>query len=147
MSKTFTVAGTSILNGECKVRFANDIGRIKVLDKNGHLDVQLVAFDTALTKEEAAEKLLTIELFANHEERKQTILDWQAKEAGNTEPKASKKAKVEIKAATTQPADIRFAEKAEEPVVETPAPELPKTKDTMTEEEWALLEQVSLAKA
>jgi hypothetical protein len=144
--KLFTFAGTSWCNGDHKVRHATRASRIKELDKTGHTDIILIELPNAMTRVEAAEFIKAIPEFAD-ELNQNTISDFIAKQSGNTEPKEPKKAKVEIKAATTQPADIRFAEKAEETVVETPAPELPKTKDTMTEEEWALLEQVSLAKA
>jgi hypothetical protein len=54
MEKTFTVAGTSNLNGVVKFRFANDLkGRIKVLEKNGHTEVNLIELPTAMTKEAA----------------------------------------------------------------------------------------------
>jgi hypothetical protein len=52
--KLFKVAGISKLNGEYKVRFANDIMRIKVLAKSGHEDIRLAELDTAMTKLEAA---------------------------------------------------------------------------------------------
>jgi len=43
MAKTFTVVGTSVLNGTLKVRFANDlVTRIKVLQRNKHTDVKLM---------------------------------------------------------------------------------------------------------
>ena len=58
-NKTFTVAGVSTLNGVTKVRFANDfVSRIKVLAKNGHEDVHLKEFDTAMTKAEICETLI-----------------------------------------------------------------------------------------
>ena len=38
----YTVAGVSTLNGDTKIRFANDVMRIKVLAKNGHENIQLV---------------------------------------------------------------------------------------------------------
>jgi hypothetical protein len=54
MDKLFTVAGTSNLNGVVKFRFANDLkGRIKVLAKNGHTDIRLIALPEAMTKERA----------------------------------------------------------------------------------------------
>ena len=52
--KLFKVAGISKLNGEYKVRFANDIMRIKVLAKSGHEDIRLAELDTAMSKLEAA---------------------------------------------------------------------------------------------
>lgn len=48
--KTFKVFGVSKLNGEYKVRFANDIMRIKVLAKHGHEDIRLAELDNAVTK-------------------------------------------------------------------------------------------------
>jgi hypothetical protein len=52
--KLFKVAGISKLNGEYKVRFANDIMRIKVLAKSGHEDIRLAELDSAVSKMEAA---------------------------------------------------------------------------------------------
>jgi hypothetical protein len=51
--KTFTVVGVSKLKGEYKVRFANDIMRVKVLSKGGHEDVRLVELDEPMTKLDA----------------------------------------------------------------------------------------------
>ena len=48
--KLFNVVGVSKLKGEYKVRFANDIMRIKVLAKNGHEDVRLVELKAAVEK-------------------------------------------------------------------------------------------------
>lgn len=53
MSKTFGVAGVSKHNGEVKVRFAQDMNRVKVLERNGHTDVQLFLLPTPMTKEDA----------------------------------------------------------------------------------------------
>jgi len=54
MEKTFTVAGTSNLNGVVKFRFANDLAaRVKVLVKNGHTDVKLVELPEPMTKADA----------------------------------------------------------------------------------------------
>lgn len=61
MSKTFTHAGVSRLNGEFKVRFANDALRIKVLAKNGHKDIDMLELKHAMTKEEAIAYLISID--------------------------------------------------------------------------------------
>jgi hypothetical protein len=55
--KKFTVAGVSTLAGKTKIRFANDGIRIKILEKNGHKDVQLVDLPYAMTKAEIAAHL------------------------------------------------------------------------------------------
>lgn len=61
--KTYSVAGISKLNGNYKVRFANDLMRIKVLAKSGHEDIRLADLETSVTKLEAAKMLLTVEGF------------------------------------------------------------------------------------
>lgn len=61
MSKTFTHAGVSKLNGEFKVRYANDGLRTKVLIKNGHSDIDIVELKTPMTKEDAVAYLLSID--------------------------------------------------------------------------------------
>ena len=63
--KLFTVAGISKLNGEYKVRFANDIMRIKVLAKHGHEDIRLADLEKAVSKLEAARIILAMEDFAD----------------------------------------------------------------------------------
>ena len=63
--KLFSVVGISSLNGNYKVRFANDMMRIKVLDKSGHEDIRLYPLDTAVTKYEAARQLLTVAEFSD----------------------------------------------------------------------------------
>jgi len=64
-TKTFSVAGISKLNGEYKVRFANDIMRIKVLAKSGHEDIRLADLEGEFTKLDAARAILALEDFAD----------------------------------------------------------------------------------
>ena len=59
-SKTFAVAGVSTLDGKTKLRFANDVMRIKILSKNGHTDVELIDLPHAMTKGEIARHLVSI---------------------------------------------------------------------------------------
>lgn len=61
MSKTFTHAGVSKLNGEFKVRYANDSLRTKVLIKNGHTDIDIVELKNPMSKEDAVAYLLSID--------------------------------------------------------------------------------------
>jgi hypothetical protein len=61
--KTFKVFGVSKLDGEYKVRFANDIMRIKVLAKHGHEDIRLAEVDNALTKYEGIKAIQSMEDF------------------------------------------------------------------------------------
>ena len=64
-NKTYTVAGTSKLKGEYKVRFANDTMRVKVLEKHDHTDVILVELPKAMTKLDAIKHIATLDEFAN----------------------------------------------------------------------------------
>jgi phage FluMu gp28-like protein len=63
--KTFKVFGTSKLNGEYKVRFANDTMRVKVLEKHGHEDVILVELSESLTKYDGIKAIQGMDQFAN----------------------------------------------------------------------------------
>jgi len=68
-SNTFTVVGTSVLNGALKIRFANGLSkRIRVLARNGHSNIALVECD-AMFKLDAAKYALTQEQFTE-EQRK-----------------------------------------------------------------------------
>lgn len=88
MSKTFTHAGVSKLDGEFKVRFANDSLRTKVLIKNGHTDIDIVELKHAMTKEEAVAYLLSID-FDNGNTAVRAALE--AEQGKRTEtPKAAK---------------------------------------------------------
>ncbi len=64
-SKQYTVVGISTLNGDTKVRFANDTMRIKVLAKNGHTDINLVELPEAMLKVDAAKFLAQLPEYQN----------------------------------------------------------------------------------
>ena len=56
--KLFTVAGTATQNGVTKARFANDlVARIKILNKNGCTDINLVELPSPMTKLQALQYL------------------------------------------------------------------------------------------
>ncbi len=61
--KTFTVAGVSTLNGDCKIRFANDVMRVKNLAKSGHEDIRLVELPEAMLKTDAAKFIAALPEF------------------------------------------------------------------------------------
>ena len=60
--KSFKVAGVSTVKGNYKVRFANDLSRVKVLIKTGHTDIELVDLPQAMSKGEAVTFLKTSSL-------------------------------------------------------------------------------------
>ena len=89
MSKSFTHAGVSKLDGEFKVRFANDAMRTKVLIKNGHTDINIVELKNPMTKEEALAYLISID-FDNGNTAVRAALESEVDKRGNT-PKAANK--------------------------------------------------------
>lgn len=115
--KTFKVVGVSKLAGEYKVRFANDVMRIKVLAKHGHEDIRLMELDTAMSKLDAVKALTTADEFqdtyaqaaiADYLDRKDTGPAVKAVKAP-TKTKAPTKAKAPKTAKATAPADAEDA--------------------------------------
>ena len=69
-TKTYSVAGTSMLNGVTKVRFASDfIDRIKILYKNGHEDVELIELGGEFTKAQICQILMAHPKFQSDEQQ------------------------------------------------------------------------------
>ena len=108
MSKSFTHAGVSKLDGEFKVRFANDAMRTKVLIKNGHTDIDIIELKHAMSKEDALAYLMSID-FANGNVQVQAALEAEvtkrsdAPKAANKERKGNKETKKPKKAPTPKP--------------------------------------------
>jgi hypothetical protein len=108
MSKSFTHAGVSKLDGEFKVRFANDAMRTKVLIKNGHTDIDIIELKHAMSKEDALAYLMSID-FANGNAEVQAALEAEvtkrsdAPKAANKERKGNKEAKKPKKAPAPKP--------------------------------------------
>lgn len=61
----FKVAGVSTLKGQVKVRFANDLTRVKVLTKGGHTDIELIELPQAMDKPAVVAFLKTTALYQN----------------------------------------------------------------------------------
>jgi hypothetical protein len=102
MSKSFTHAGVSKLDGEFKVRFANDALRTKVLIKNGHTDIDIIELKHAMTKEDAVAYLMEIDFATTNGVTNADVLAALAAEidkrsevpaAANKQPKKTKEAK------------------------------------------------------
>lgn len=71
--KVFKVAGVSHLNGQCKVRFANDMTRVKTLAKTGHTAIDLIELPYAMTRGEIAVYLQEIDFDKGDIDRAQAI--------------------------------------------------------------------------
>jgi len=96
MSKLFTVAGTSTLNGKSSYRFANSLDRAKVLARNGHEHVELFVLPEPMTKEAAVQYL------KNGSLSKQLAVQRVEKSAAK-QPAAEKPAKAEPKVVIKNP--------------------------------------------
>ena len=59
MSKTFTFAGTCVVNGATVYKFANDAGRAAVLAKLGATDVNMLELPMPMDKADAIDFLAT----------------------------------------------------------------------------------------
>ena len=112
----YSHAGVSSLNGEFKVRFANDALRVKVLAKNGHKSIDIVELKNPMTKEDAVAYLLKID-FDNGNKAVRAALEAAADKRGVTAPKA-KVSKPVAKATKTPVAKTTKATKAPVPAVE-----------------------------
>jgi cell division septation protein DedD len=97
--KTFTVAGVSKLNGDYKVRFANDIMRIKNLAKSGHEDIRLADLESAMTKLEAVKAISTMDEF--QDAAAQSVIAEYLEENTPKSPKAKVSKPVATKATKT----------------------------------------------
>ncbi len=101
MSKTFSHAGVSRLNGKFKVRFCNDALRTKVLQKNGHKDIDIVELKHPMTKEDVVAYLLSIDFDNGNAEVRAALEAEQGKrvETPKATPAPKAKAKAKAKAA------------------------------------------------
>ena len=102
MSKSFTHAGVSRLNGEFKVRFCNDALRVKVLAKTGSKDIDLIELKEPMTKAAAIAFLISIN-FDNGNATVRAALE-EGLEKRTVAPKAVKaKAAPKAKAVKSKP--------------------------------------------
>jgi len=96
--KKFNVFGVSKHNGEYKVRFANDIMRIKVLAKHGHEDIRLAELDESVDKYTGIQKIRDMDEFQDAAAQS-AIGEYLEDKA----PKAGPAVKASAKAKSTKP--------------------------------------------
>lgn len=65
--KSFKVTGVSRCNGKFKVRFANDMARVKVLVKTGHDEIELVEMPAVGSKSDCVNFLKSSSLYERAE--------------------------------------------------------------------------------
>jgi hypothetical protein len=104
-NKLFAVGGVSKTKGQFKVRFANDMTRVKVLAKTD-TDINLVELPTAMTKADLVTHLKTTELYSNPEFR-------EAIDTADAKYNAVATVKSTVKAAKGKPSLSALKERAE----------------------------------
>lgn len=87
---TYKFAGVSRNKGALKVRFANDMTRVKVLAKNGHTEVDLIELKEAMTKQDAVAFLLSIDFATKDGKTNQEVHDALLAEVDRRQDKAVK---------------------------------------------------------
>lgn len=136
--KTFSIAGVSRLNGEMTVRFANDMTRVKVLQKNGHTDIDLIELREPMTKEAAVAFLLSIDFATKdgvfNQEVHAALLAEDDKRNSTPEPKVAK----EPKAKKVKPTLEGIAAKKTAPKKTAPKSTVTKEQATASKEDAAL---------
>jgi hypothetical protein len=112
--KLFKVFGVSKLDGEYKVRFANDIMRTKVLAKHGHTEIELVELSEAMTKYDGIRAIQSLAEFASAHSQSAIAeyLEEKAPKAKAAPAKAPAKAQPKAKAKTTAPVAVTEDEDA-----------------------------------
>lgn len=76
--KTFKFAGVSTRQTQTRVRVANSLARIRVLEQNGHTCVDLVELPTPMTKQQVGFYLRAID-FGSSPAEKAAIAAWNDK--------------------------------------------------------------------
>lgn len=87
--RTFTFAGSSVRNGKLKVRYANDIMRIKTLEKTGHSAINLMPLPEAMTKLQIVNYFLEIDYAGDDAELQAVIENEQLRLSGVKQSKAA----------------------------------------------------------
>lgn len=110
--KTFKVAGVSAVKGNYKVRFANEMSRVKVLIKTDHTDIELMELPSEMSKGQAVAFLKTTEL-VNKSEYLQAIETADAKynQADTVKVTTAKPSLEKIKARGTKKVEAEVAAK------------------------------------
>jgi len=86
----FTFAGTSVLKGDVKVRFANSDARAKQLAKLGDTNINIVELPSEMGKADAVAYLLSLPAFADVQDALKAEVAPKAKPARTVKMRVSK---------------------------------------------------------
>ena len=109
----YTFAGTSVLKGDVKVRFANSDARAKQLAKLGDTAINIVELPSAMDKASAVAHLLTLPAFADVQDalRAEVAPKAKAKPARTVKVRVSKVKTVKSKTRVVKaPVEVTEAE-------------------------------------
>ena len=108
----FTFAGTSVLKGDVKVRFANSDARAKQLAKLGDTAINIVELPSAMDKAGAMAYLLSLPAFADVQDalRAEVAPKAKAKPARTLKVRVSKIKTAKVKTAVKAPVVVTEAE-------------------------------------
>ena len=109
----FTFAGTSVLKGDVKVRFANSAARAKQLAKLGDTAINIVELPSAMDKASAVAHLLSLPAFADVQDalRAEVAPRAKAKPARTVKVRVSKVKAVKAKTRVVKaPVEVTEAE-------------------------------------
>ena len=109
----YTFAGTSVLKGDVKVRFANSDARAKQLAKLGDTAINIVELPSAMDKASAVAHLLSLPAFADVQDALRAEVAPKAKPARTVKMRVSKVKVKAVKAkarAVKAPVEVTEAE-------------------------------------
>lgn len=138
MSKTFSHAGVSRLNGSFKVRYANDAMRVKVLAKGGHKDIDLIELTHPMNKEDAVAFLMSIDFATRDGVTNQEVLAALTAEVDRLGEKAVAAAKPRVERSAKTKAEKTKAEKPTLAKIKARGTTVPKSTVTRAEVEAQL---------
>ena len=110
----FKVTGVSRCKGSFKVRFANDMSRVKVLIKTGHDEIELLEMPEAVDKAGCVNFLKASALYDRAEFK-------EAIDAADSKYNGAATVKVTAKAKTTKPSLDAIKARAKTPTAESAA--------------------------
>lgn len=87
--KRFGVVGVSTFEGKTKLRWANDVMRVKILHKNGHTDIEFINLPREMTKAEIVQYLKEVDFAQGRPEVAAAVRYAAKKNPLTTDPVAS----------------------------------------------------------
>jgi FAD/FMN-containing dehydrogenase len=130
--KQYTVAGTSRFACGVKARFANELTRVKVLDKAGHTEINLVELPSAMLKTEAVEHLIAIDF---HKGDAEVLAALEHVAGRSSKPATAAAAPVTLPVLEEEIPGFEIEATVDDKIIELPKKELSMTPDAIRKRE------------